>query len=37
MYYLTIKNLGREKVIDKNVDDIYEDGQYFSYLPDFTM
>ena len=35
MYYLTIKNLGTEKCIDKNVEDIYEDDQYFSYLPDF--
>jgi hypothetical protein len=35
MYYLTIKNLGTEKCIDKNVDDIYEDDQYYSYLPDF--
>jgi hypothetical protein len=34
MYYLAIKNLGVEKCIDKNVNDIYEDGQYFSYLPD---
>jgi hypothetical protein len=35
MYYLTIKNLGIEKCIDKNVEDIYEDGQYYSYLPNF--
>jgi len=35
MYYLTIKNLGTEKCIDKNVEDIYEDDQYYSYLPDF--
>ncbi len=35
MYYLTIKNLGTEKCIDKNVKDIYEDYQYYSYLPDF--
>jgi hypothetical protein len=35
MYYLAIKNLGIEKCIDKNVDDIYEDGQYYSYLPNF--
>jgi hypothetical protein len=34
MYYLAIKNLGVEKCIDKNVSDIYEDGQYYSYLPD---
>jgi hypothetical protein len=35
MYYLAIKNLGIEKCIDKNVEDIYEDGQYYSFLPDF--
>ena len=35
MYYLTIMNLGVEKCIDKNKDDIYADGQYYSYLPDF--
>jgi deoxyadenosine/deoxycytidine kinase len=35
MYYLTIKNLGTEKCIDKNIEDIYEDDQYFSFLPDF--
>ena len=35
MYYLTIKNLGTEKCIDKNIEDIYEDDQYYSYLPDF--
>jgi deoxyadenosine/deoxycytidine kinase len=35
MYYLTIKNLGTEKCIDKNVEDIYEDDQYYSCLPDF--
>jgi deoxyadenosine/deoxycytidine kinase len=35
MYYLTIKNLGKERCIDKNVEDIYEDDQYYSYLPDF--
>jgi hypothetical protein len=35
MYYLVIKNLGIEKCIDRNVEDIYEDGQYYSYLPDF--
>jgi hypothetical protein len=37
MYYLTIKNLGVEKCIDKNIDDIYEDGQYYSYLPNFAF
>jgi hypothetical protein len=35
MYYLTIKNLGIEKCIDKNSEDIYKDDQYYSYLPDF--
>lgn len=35
MYYLAIKNLGIERCIDKNVEDIYEDDQYYSYLPDF--
>jgi hypothetical protein len=35
MYYLAIKNLGIEKCIDKNKDDIYKDYQYYSYLPDF--
>jgi hypothetical protein len=35
MYYLAIENLGIEKCIDKNNDDIYEDDQYYSYLPDF--
>jgi hypothetical protein len=37
MYYLAIRNLGIEKCIDKNIDDIYEDGQFFSYLPDFSF
>ncbi len=37
MYYLVIKNLGTEKCIDRNVDDIYEDGQYYSWLPDFSF
>jgi hypothetical protein len=37
MYYLTIRNLGIEKCIDKNICDIYEDGQYYSYLPDFSF
>ena len=35
MYYLAVKNLGIEKCIDKNTNDIYEDGQYYSYLTDF--
>ena len=35
MYYLAINNLGIEKCIDKNIEDIYEDGQYYSYLPNF--
>jgi hypothetical protein len=35
MYFLAIKNLGTEKCIDKNIDDIYEDDQYYSFLPDF--
>ena len=34
MYYLVIKNLGVEKCIDKNHDDIYEDNQYYSCLQD---
>jgi hypothetical protein len=34
MYYLAVKNLGIERCIDKNKDDIYEDDQYYSYLPD---
>jgi hypothetical protein len=34
MYYLAVKNLGIEKCIDKNKNDIYEDDQYYSYLPD---
>lgn len=34
MYYLTIVNLGREKCIDKNHDDIYENDQSYSFLPD---
>ncbi len=37
MYYLVIKNLGTEKCIDRNIDDIYEDGQYYSLLPDFSF
>lgn len=37
MYYLAIKNLGIEKCIDRNVEDIYDDGQYYSYLPDFSF
>jgi hypothetical protein len=35
MYYLAVKNLGIEKCIDKNIDDIYLDSQYYSFLPDF--
>lgn len=35
MYYLIITNLGVEKCIDKNSEDIYEDGQFYSYLPNF--
>jgi hypothetical protein len=35
MYYLATKNLGVEKCIDKNTENIYEDGQYYSFLPDF--
>jgi len=34
MFYLVIKNLGVEKCIDKNHDDIYEDDQYYSCLQD---
>jgi hypothetical protein len=34
MYYLAVKNLELEKCIDKNNDDIYEDDQYYSCLPD---
>ncbi|MBK7711071.1 MAG: hypothetical protein IPN67_16390 [Bacteroidales bacterium] len=37
MYYLAIRNMGIEKCIDKNTEDIYEDGQSFSYLPDFSF
>jgi hypothetical protein len=36
MYYLAIKNLGVEKCIDKNIENIYEDGQYYSFLPDIS-
>jgi hypothetical protein len=32
MYYLAIKNLGIEKCIDKNLYDIYENDQYYSFL-----
>jgi hypothetical protein len=32
MFYLVIKNLGVEKCIDKNHSDIYEDGQYYSFM-----
>jgi deoxyadenosine/deoxycytidine kinase len=35
MYYLTVKNLDTERCIDMNVEDIYEDDQYYSFLPDF--
>lgn len=35
MYYLAITNMGVEKCIDRNTDDIYEDGLYYSFLPDF--
>jgi hypothetical protein len=35
MYYLAVKNLGMEKCIDRNTEDIYEDGQYYSCLPSF--
>jgi hypothetical protein len=34
MYYLAIKNLGVEKCIDSNSENIYDDGQYYSFLPD---
>jgi hypothetical protein len=34
MYYLAIKNLGVEKCIDSNTENIYDDGQYYSFLPD---
>ena len=37
MYYLVIRNLGTDKCIDKNVEDIYEDGQYYSCLADFSF
>lgn len=36
MYYLAVQNLGIEKCIDKNIDDIYENNQYYSYLTDFS-
>jgi hypothetical protein len=35
MYYLAVKNLGVEKCIDKNRENIYEDGQYYSFLNNF--
>ena len=35
MYYLIIRNLGIEKCIDRNEADIYEEGQYYSFLPDY--
>lgn len=34
MYYLVIKNLGVEKCIDKNTDDIYKDNQYYNCQQD---
>jgi hypothetical protein len=34
MYYLAIENLGIEKCINRNPDDIYENDQYYSCLPD---
>lgn len=34
MYYLAVKNLDVEKCIDMNNVDIYEDDQYYSYIPD---
>ena len=34
MYYLVVKNLGVEKCIDKNKDDIYENGQSYSFNQD---
>lgn len=34
MYYLTVKNLGTEKCIDRNEEDIYRNGQYYSFIPD---
>ena len=37
MYYLAIKNLGIEKCIDKNHDNIYENDQYYSFLPDLDF
>ncbi len=37
MYYLVIRNLENEKCIDMNNDDIYEDDQYYSCLPDFSF
>jgi len=37
MYYLVIKNLGIEKCIDKNRNDIYENDQYYSCLQDLCF
>jgi hypothetical protein len=37
MYYLVIRNLGTDKCIDMNVEDIYENGQYYSCLPEFSF
>jgi hypothetical protein len=35
MYYLAIVNLDMERCIDRNIEDIYEDDQYYSCQPDF--
>jgi hypothetical protein len=35
MYYLLIRNLGIEKCIDRNEEDIYKEGEYYSFLPEY--
>jgi hypothetical protein len=37
MYYLAIRNLGIEKCIDRNNNDIYEEGQFYSFLPNLSF
>ena len=37
MYYLVIMNLGVQKCIDKNKNDIYENDQYYECLKDLEF
>ena len=37
MYYLVINNLGVQKCIDKNKNDIYENDQYYECVQDLEF